>query len=145
MQSINMKFASQTGRVQKKMFYHLYSSFLVLYIYIHVQTWVRGPWKYLWNSRARNRSVGSPQERSTGGRGFEGFLGESRPCHGAQVSRLTVKRLVDGWIFIGKNAIKCHIDLKRMKQISWAIGEMMMFLLWISLYIVPVHASYLWN
>ena len=39
--------------------------------------------------KSRNRSVGSPQERSTGGRGFEGFLGESRPCHGAQVSRLT--------------------------------------------------------
>ena len=51
-----------------------------------------------------------PQERSTGGRGFEGFLGESRPCHGAQVSR----QAPGGWVQISKK----HIDLKRMKEIS---------------------------
>ena len=28
------------------------------------------------------------QERSSGGRGFEGFLGEARPCHGAQAGGL---------------------------------------------------------
>ena len=55
-----------------------------------------------------------PQERSTGGRGFEGFLGEARPCHGAQVSRQTP----GGWAGFYRQMSKCHIDLKRMKQIS---------------------------
>ena len=29
-------------------------------------------------------NIAAAQERSSGGRGFEGFLGEARPCHGAQ-------------------------------------------------------------
>ena len=49
--------------------------------------------------------LGSRKERSTGGRGFEGFLGEARPCHGAQVSRQTP----GGWVgFYRKMMSKCH-------------------------------------
>ena len=42
-----------------------------------------------------------------------------KPGH-AMVHRFLVKRLVDGWVFIGKWCQNVIIELKRMKQISWA-------------------------